>query len=157
MNHNKIQATGFEHWFLGTAEIAEPLVMPTHLPYAFSQPDINGRVPFPDIVLASGYSWAMDAQNGYPLHTSDANGVVLTDEQAVARCMLRPYMHAVYGAQRFVEQSGSDPDEGSIDAEQWRQSIGRFLLRESGINPLQHCCAYLACCLLPPGQKDCLQ
>lgn len=113
--------------------MAEPLTMPTHLPYEFSSPDGHSRVPFPDVVLASGYQWANNPENDYPLSGHDDRTHELSDADAVARCMLRPYMHAVYGAQRFVEPSSSDPNRGVINTERWRRSIAGFLLRESGI------------------------
>lgn len=113
--------------------MAEPLTMPTYLPYEFGNPDEHGRVPFPDVVLASGYQWANDPENNYPLSGHDDRTPELSHANAVARCMLRPYMHAVYGAQRFVEPSSSDPNRGVINTERWRRSIASFLLRESGI------------------------
>jgi|GEM_PF-4053443 len=133
MTTGEIQANGFRHWILGAADLAEPVSMPTHLPYVFSAPDGQDRVPFPDVVLASGYTWATNPANGYHFHTSSNNALYLSDEDAVSRCMLRPYMHATYSAQRFIEQSDSNPNEGRINTGHWRQSVARYLLKESGI------------------------
>lgn len=134
MSNNHIRAEGFEHWILGSADMAEPLTMPTHLPYTFTSPDEQGRVPFPDVVLASGYKWASDPQRGFPFHVFNGDIPLLAGKEAVARCMLRPYMHAVYGAEPFIEEApGPDPRKGIVNTERWRNSIARFLCRESGI------------------------
>lgn len=134
MSNNQIRAEGFNHWILGSADMAEPLNMPTHLPYEFTSPDEQGRVPFPDVVLASGYRWAGDPQKGLPFHVFRGDIPLLTGQEAVAYCMLRPYMHAVYGSQSFIEEAeGPDPRKGIVNTERWRESVARFLLRESGI------------------------
>lgn len=134
MSNNQIRAEGFNHWILGSADMAEPLTMPTHLPYEFTNPDEEGRVPFPDVVLASGYKWASDPQKGCPFHVFKDDIPLLTGREAVAYCMLRPYMHAVYGSQPFIEDAeGPELRKGIVNTERWRESIARFLLRESGI------------------------
>ena len=130
---SEIKATGFNHWILGPADMAEPLDMPTHLPYTFTDPDQAGRVPFPDVALASTYQWATHPKNSYPLHLLRNNVPHMSNEEAVERCALRPYMHAVYASQRFIEQSSTDPQKGTVDTSRWRQSMAGYLLKESGI------------------------
>lgn len=133
MGSSRIEAQGFNHWILGSADMAEPLAMPTHLPYAFAPPDAHGRVPFPDVALASTYKWALQPENNYPFHTFSDTVPHLSDEAAVERCMLRPYMHSVYSSQRFIEPLHDDPNRGAVNTERWRESIARYLLKESGL------------------------
>ncbi len=135
MTHRKTSdVLGFEHWILGTADLAKPLPMPIHLPYRFSPSDEYGRVPFADVSLASRYKWAMDPANGHPLH--DSRGTrheSLNPRAAVARCMLYTYMYAFYASQRFIEATEDNPNKGTVNTAEWREATSGFLLQQSGI------------------------
>ncbi len=129
-----LQAEGFNHWILGTADLAEPLAMPTELPYVFTPADSEGRVPFPDVALAARYAWAIDPKNGKPLHDNRGTEYERFDSRAaVVRCSLSPYMYAFYGSQQYVRASETDPNVGTVDTELWRENTTGLLLRQAGI------------------------
>ena len=84
----QINATGFNHWILGSADLAEPMAMPTELPYVFSLPDEDGHVPFPDVSLASRYQkWPAEAGKRYA--TPDMRGNLTQQNAGRAAVALR--------------------------------------------------------------------